>query len=42
MKQRNYSQLKDQEQWNRPPQSNNHWVQNGDNENAEGIKKGYQ
>ena len=41
-KQRNHSQLKDQEQWNRPLQSNNHWVQNGDSENAERIKKGYQ
>ena len=28
-------------QQNRPLQSNRHWVQKGNNENTEGIKKGY-
>ena len=29
-------------QWNRPLQSNWHWVQKGDSENTEGIKSEYE
>ena len=45
---RNHSQVKEQEnspeavkQWNRPLQSNRHWVQKGDSENTKAIKGEY-
>ena len=45
---RNLSQLKEQnspkksQQWNRPLQSDRHWVQKEGSENTEGIKAKYE